>query len=98
MSMALQSQHTDIAVIGAGVVGLCCGHELQRRGERVLLIDASGAGAETSFGNAGSISIGNVLPQATPEILFKGLRMLADPLAPLKLDWPRLPDYAVWLA
>lgn len=98
MTIALQSQHTDIAVIGAGVVGLCCAHELQRRGDRVLLIDASGPGAETSFGNAGSISIGNVLPQATPGVISKGLRMLADPLAPLKLDWPRLPDYAGWLA
>jgi D-amino-acid dehydrogenase len=86
-----------VAVIGAGVVGLSCAHALMQRGYDCVLVDARGPGEETSFGNAGSISVGNVLPQSTPGILRKGLRMLADPLSPLKLDWPRWPHYARWL-
>ncbi len=88
---------TEVAVLGAGVVGLACAHHLRRRGFEVLLVDAKGAGAETSFGNAGSISVGNVLPQSTPGIALKGLGMLLDPLAPLKLDWRELPSYWRWL-
>ena len=89
--------NAEVAVIGAGIVGLSCAHALMQRGHDCVLVDARGPGAETSFGNAGSISVGNVLPQSTPGILRKGLRMLVDPLSPLKLDWARWPHYAGWL-
>ena len=88
---------TEVAVLGAGLVGLACAHHLRQRGHAVLLIDPRGAGGETSFGNAGSISVGNVMPQSTPGIVLKGLRMLADPMAPLKLDQPQRPGYWRWL-
>ncbi len=84
-------------VLGAGVVGLACAHHLRKRGHSVTLVDADGAGMRTSFGNAGSISVGNVLPQSTPGIVAKGLRMLAEPLAPLKMDRPLRPGYWRWL-
>ncbi|WP_133477597.1 NAD(P)/FAD-dependent oxidoreductase [Cognatilysobacter segetis] len=87
----------SVAVVGAGIVGLSCAHALMQRGYDCTVVDARGPGEATSFGNAGSISVGNVLPQSTPGILRKGLRMLADPLSPLKLDWPRWPHYARWL-
>lgn len=88
----------DVAVIGSGIVGLSVAHHLLDRGQSCLLIDAKGPAGETSFGNAGSISVGNVLPQSTPGIAWKALRMLANPLAPLKLDWGASPGYAKWLA
>ncbi len=87
----------DVAIIGAGIVGLSCAFHLQQRGLRCVLIDPKGPGGETSFGNAGSISVGNLLPQATPGIAWKGIKMLLDPLAPLKFDLARLPTYARWL-
>lgn len=89
--------HADVAVIGSGIVGLSCAWQLMRRGLSCVLVDASGPGAQTSSGNAGSISVGNVLPQSTPGIAARGLRMLLDRDAPLKLDLPRLPHYAGWL-
>ncbi|WP_334178445.1 FAD-dependent oxidoreductase [Pseudoxanthomonas sp.] len=92
------SLHTaDVAVIGSGIVGLSTAHHLMDRGLSCLLIDAKGPAGETSFGNAGSISVGNVMPQSTPGIVTKALRMLANPLAPLKLDWGVSPSYARWL-
>lgn len=87
----------DIAIVGCGIVGLSCAFHLMRRGLRCVLIDPGGPGAETSFGNAGSISIGNVMPQATPGIVAKGIRMLCDPRAPLKFDLGAFPRYAGWL-
>ena len=89
--------NADVAVLGSGIVGLACAHHLMQRGYRCVLVDASGPGRETSYGNAGSISVGNVLPQSTPGILGKAVRMLFDRDAPLKLDLPRLPAYAGWL-
>jgi D-amino-acid dehydrogenase len=88
---------TDVAVIGSGIVGLSTAHHLIDRGLSCTLIDAKGPAGETSFGNAGSISVGNVMPQSTPGIVTKALRMLANPLAPLKLDWAVSPSYAHWL-
>ena len=88
---------TDVAVIGSGIVGLSTAHHLLDRGLSCTLIDAKGPAGETSFGNAGSISVGNVMPQSTPGIITKALRMLANPLAPLKLDWGVSPTYARWL-
>ena len=87
----------DVAVIGTGIVGLSCAWHLRQRGFSVLMIDPKGPAGETSFGNAGSISVGNLMPQSTPGIVAKGLRMLLDADAPLKLDWPALPGYARWL-
>ena len=40
-------------VIGAGIVGVCCGLELQKHGFRVALIDRLAPGEGCSFGNAG---------------------------------------------
>lgn len=96
--LSLRPPHrADVAVIGCGIVGLSVAFHLRRRGLSCLLIDAKGPAGETSFGNAGSISIGNLLPQSTPGIAWKALRMLADPLAPLKLDWGASRGYAGWL-
>jgi len=94
---SLSPQTCDVAVIGSGIVGLSTAHHLLDRGLSCTLIDAKGPAGETSFGNAGSISVGNVMPQSAPGIVMKALRMLANPLAPLKLDWGVSPSYARWL-
>jgi D-amino-acid dehydrogenase len=87
----------DVVVLGCGIVGLSIAFQLQRRGLSCLLIDPRGPAGDASFGNAGSVSVGNLFPQAVPGVVRSGLRGLRDPLAPLKLDWPALPHYAGWL-
>lgn len=89
---------TEVAVIGAGIVEISCAWQLARRGMRCVVVDPALPGVQASFGNAGSISVGNVMPQSTPGIAWKGLRMLADRQAPLKLDLRHLPAYWHWLA
>lgn len=90
-------RHTDIAIIGSGIVGLSCAFHLQQLGRDCLLIDPHGFGRETSYGNAGSISIGNLLPQSTPGIMSKGLSMMFDADAPLKLDYGAWRNWIGWL-
>jgi len=54
----------DIAVIGAGLVGLACGAELARRGRRVVILERHGeAGQETSSRNSEVIHAGIYYPE-----------------------------------
>ncbi|MBM3485689.1 MAG: FAD-dependent oxidoreductase [Alphaproteobacteria bacterium] len=87
----------DVTVIGAGTVGVCTALWLQRDGHRVTLVDRCGPGEATSFGNAGLIQTGAVVPIATPGVLRQVPRMLTDPKGPLVIRWQYLPRLAPWL-
>ncbi|MBV8031182.1 MAG: FAD-binding oxidoreductase, partial [Betaproteobacteria bacterium] len=56
----------DVAVLGAGIVGICTAVHLQKRGRSVALVDRRGAAEETSFGNAGLIQREGVYPYGFP--------------------------------
>lgn len=56
----------DVAVLGAGIVGICVALHLQKRGRSVALVDRRGAAEETSFGNAGLIQREGVYPYGFP--------------------------------
>ncbi|SEK40237.1 D-amino-acid dehydrogenase [Pseudoxanthomonas sp. GM95] len=92
-----KTQTADVAVIGCGIVGLSIAWQLRQRGLSCVLIDAKGPAGQVSFGNAGAISIGNVLPQSTPGITMKALKMLVDPTGPFSLDWAATPTWLRWL-
>ncbi|MCY4468172.1 MAG: FAD-binding oxidoreductase [Thiotrichales bacterium] len=84
-------------VVGAGIVGVCCGYALLRDGHRVTLIDRDEPGRGCSFGNGGIIQIGASVPVATPGVLRQVPRMLLDPNGPLVIRWPCLPRLAPYL-
>jgi D-amino-acid dehydrogenase len=86
-----------VAVIGAGIVGVCTALYLQRDGHRVTLIDRQGPGEGASKGNASVIAVESCVPVATPGILKRVPGMLMDPLGPLALRWSYLPKLAPWL-
>lgn len=92
-----QTSDAPIGVIGAGVVGLCCARALQQRGHRVVVIDPEEPGTGTSYGNAGLISSGSVVPEGKPGLWRKVPGMLADPLGPLAIRWSYLPQIAPFL-
>lgn len=64
-----------IAILGAGMVGVSCALELQRRGFDVTLFDRTGPGRETSYGNAGVIPRSSIIPLNNPT-LWKSLPTL----------------------
>ncbi|MDD0811231.1 FAD-binding oxidoreductase [Curvibacter sp. RS43] len=51
-----------VAVLGAGMVGVSCALELQRRGFQVTLYERRAPGQETSYGNAGVIARSSLIP------------------------------------
>ncbi|HKM88801.1 MAG TPA: FAD-dependent oxidoreductase [Xanthobacteraceae bacterium] len=58
--------HTDVIVLGAGIVGTSIAVHLARRGVSVALVDRSGPGEGTSYGNAGIIEGNSIFPPAFP--------------------------------
>ena len=89
--------HYDVAIIGAGAVGLCCAHELSTAGHRVAVIDRGEPGSGASDGNAGLIVPSHFIPLAAPGVIGQGLRWMLDPGSPFYIK-PRLDrDLARWL-
>lgn len=86
-----------VAVVGAGIVGLCAAYECLRRGASVTVVDRDPAGDKASFGNAGGIAVTEVLPASVPGLWKKVPRWLLDPLGPLALRPAHLPALLPWL-
>ena len=86
-----------VFVLGAGMVGISCALELQRRGYAVTLIDRRGAGEETSSGNAGMLSYSNVTPIASPALLGRLHHLILNRDADLLLHYPHLLSLIPWL-
>ncbi|KOO02861.1 NAD(P)/FAD-dependent oxidoreductase [Vibrio nereis] len=87
-----------VAVVGAGVVGLCTALEAQRHGFQVTLFDKGLPGEGASFGNAGYLATELIDPLATKKTLAAAPRMWLDPKGPLALPWKYLPQALPWLA
>jgi len=87
----------DIAVIGAGIIGLATAFKLVEVGRRVVIIDRKGIAEETSRGNAGGFAFSDILPTASSGVLRKLPRWLADPLGPLTIRPEYLPQITPWL-
>lgn len=68
---------TDVCVIGAGIIGIVTALELQERGVEVLLVDRGDPGMQTSFGNAGVLSVSTVLNVNNPGLFRAAPKLLA---------------------
>lgn len=84
-------------VVGAGIVGICTGIELRRRGWAVTLLDRLEPGHGCSFGNAGILAAHAVVPIALPHLTSQVPKLLLDPDGPLVIRWTSLPHTWRWL-
>lgn len=84
----------DVAVVGAGIVGIAVAHYLTKDGRRVLFVDREDAARGASFGNAGALAFSDVVPLASPGIMRKAPGWLLDPDGPLSVP----PAYALRIA
>ena len=72
----------NIAIVGAGIIGVTTAYELAADGHEVTVFERHGAAAlETSFANAGVVAPGYVTPWAAPGMTAKVARylFLAEP-------------------
>ncbi|HVU90565.1 MAG TPA: FAD-dependent oxidoreductase [Pirellulales bacterium] len=82
-------RHSDVLVVGGGIIGVCCARELAERGLSVTIIDQRDIGHGCSYGNAGWLTPCFALPLPMPGMLLKSLGWLTDPDSPLYIQ-PRL--------
>lgn len=87
----------DIAVIGAGAVGMACALQLAGDGRQVVVLDPGEPGMGASYGNAGTIADYAVQPVGTPDVLKNLPSLLFDRNSPLAIRRAALPSLAPWL-
>ena len=86
-----------VTIVGAGIVGICCGLTLQANGHPVTVIDPRPPGTGTSFGNAGIIGDSMILPISMPGLWKELPWMLFSRMSPMALRWQHLPRALPWL-
>ena len=75
-----------IAVVGAGIVGVCSAFFLQKSGFKVTLFDKEDPGTMTSFGHACTFADYANIPVNSPELFRKIPSMLFNSEGPLSVD------------
>lgn len=89
----------DIAIIGGGIIGLCCAYYLQKAGASVTILDRKPAPDQSgcSFGNAGMIVPSHIIPLAAPGVISQGIRWMFKSDSPFYIH-PRLDmNLIAWL-
>ena len=88
---------SSIAVIGAGIQGVCISLCLIKKGFKVTLIDREDPGKQSaSYGNAGHFSPYASVPMNRPDILLDVPSMLLNSRGPLALKWNYIPKMIPW--
>lgn len=90
-------ERTEIAVVGAGVIGLTIALELVDQGREVVLVDPGDPGMGASYGNAGTIAGYAVSPVGTPDVLRSLPSLLLSRTSPLAIRHRALPSLMPWL-
>jgi D-amino-acid dehydrogenase len=88
---------SDAIVLGGGIVGVSVGLHLVKRGLAVALIERSGVGEQTSYGNAGVIEGSTILPPAFPASFSDLLRVALKRASEANYHLRFLPEAAPWL-
>ncbi len=89
--------NVDIAIIGAGIVGLAIAEALVAEGREVLLVDPGEPGSGASYGNAGTIADYAVVPVGTPGVLRGLPRLLFNRNSPLAIRPGGFVQLVPWL-
>jgi len=76
----------DVAVLGAGIVGVSAAIAARQQGMSVVLVDRREPGSETSYGNAGVLSSGSILPLNKPSLWRALPSYIANRHAALRWD------------
>ena len=85
-----------VAIIGAGIQGVCTALFLQKKGFNVTLFDRDEPGNAASYGNAGHFSPYASLQLNRTDVLSDVPSMLLSSRGPLALKWNYVPKMIPW--
>jgi len=88
---------TDIAIIGAGIIGLTAALRLAAGGREIVVVDPNDPGSGASFGNAGAVASYCCAPIGNPDVLRDLPHLLFNPDSPLAIRPAALPALLPWL-
>ena len=87
---------SKVAVVGAGIIGVCIAYFLKKNGHQVTLFDSNNPGTQISFGNAGLFASHECVTANSPE-LWKNLpSILVSKNGPLVIDWFYVLTHLPW--
>lgn len=89
---------TDIAVIGAGIIGLATAFRLAAAGREVVVVDPNEPGSGASYGNAGTFAPYACAPVGNPDVLRNLPSLFFNSESPLAIRPAALPALAPWLS
>lgn len=95
--MATNQASDVVAVIGGGVIGLCCALSLQRDGWQVLIVDSSQPGQSTAKWSCGQMAVSEIIPISRPGLLKRIPGWLLDQKGPVSLRPTAIPGLASWM-
>lgn len=89
---------TDVAIVGAGIIGLAIAFQLASGRRDIVVIDPNDPGSGASYGNAGTLAPYACVPVGNPDVLrnLPGLLVNAD--SPLAVRPAALPALLPWLS
>src|SRR5579875_568972 len=90
----MNAVHSDVLILGGGVVGLSCALALLRQGASVRVVDRGVPGCGASHGNCGTLTPSHAIPLTVPGMPWKALHWMLRRDAPLYVN-PR-PDWSRW--
>jgi len=84
VALTAHTRAMNVIVLGAGIIGISTAWHLAQRGHTVTVVERqTGAAMETSFANAGQISVSYCEPWANREAPLKALQWMLSKEAPL---------------
>ena len=87
----------NIAIIGAGVIGVSSAYYLNQQGHNVSVFESlPGSGLETSFANAGLITPSLCDPWNSPGIVWNVLKDLCQKNPPIRINARVIPSLLSW--
>lgn len=87
----------SIAVIGGGIVGLCCAYYLAKKGAKVSVFDKSDLTDGCSYGNAGMIVPSHIIPLAQPGMIQKGIQWMFNSKSPFYIKPAVNKNLLIWM-
>ena len=89
---------TDVAIVGAGIIGLAIAFRLAEDAREVVVVDPNEPGSGASYGNAGTLAPYACAPVGNPDVLRNLPSLLVNPDSPLAVRPAALPALFPWLS
>ena len=91
------NRHSDVVIIGGGIIGLACAYYLMKVGKQVRVIEQDKIGSGASHGNCGLIYISNPSPLCAPGTVRHEIKRLFKRTSPLYIKPGFDPGRFRWL-